>query len=275
MRILHTSDLHFGMPGVAERVTALERFITDEPLDAIVVSGDLSQRTRRREFERAARFVQLCESVAPTIVVPGNHDCAWWMNVCGLGSRRAMFSRYRRLIRDELEPVLRIPGATIVGVNSSQGIQPYTLTTRPRDLSVVGAVRAAQWERARAAFAAAPVSDLRLLVLHHNVLRGSISHRWGLATRARGMAQAAATGAEIICSGHDHGQDAVEATVEGKRFVVSAAGTLTDRVRGGLPSAWNLVEVNGEKIVIEIREWQREAASYRVARRAEFARPRV
>ena len=60
MRIVHASDLHFGRPSVAAQVEALEKFIASEPLDAVILSGDLSQRTRRREFERASAFVRHC-----------------------------------------------------------------------------------------------------------------------------------------------------------------------------------------------------------------------
>ena len=151
-------DLHFGRPSIPAQVEALESYVASESLDAIVISGDLSQRTRRREFARAAQFVRRCESRASTVVVPGNHDCAWWTAPMGLGDYYGMYGRYREYIRNDLEPHVRIAGATIVGLNSAHGIQKYTITSRPRDLSVVGAVRGRQWERARVAFACSEVS---------------------------------------------------------------------------------------------------------------------
>jgi 3',5'-cyclic AMP phosphodiesterase CpdA len=263
MRILHVSDLHFGRHSVAAQVAELERFIAAESLDAIIVSGDLSQRTRRREFERASAFVRRCEAAAPTLVVPGNHDCAWWAGMLGTGGEYAMFRRYREYIRSDLEPTLHVPGATIVGLNSAHGIQSYTLTTRPRDLSVVGAIRGRQWERARLAFALAPASNLRVLVFHHNLLRGNISRRWGLANRASGVVDAALTGAHLVCCGHDHEQDAREVKVADGHMVVSTAGTLTDRTRGGLPGSWNLIEADQTRIVVAIHEWQRDGTFQR------------
>ncbi len=271
MRILHVSDLHFGRHSVAPQVAALERFIATEPLDAIIVSGDLTQRTRRHEFERASAFIRRCEVAAPTLVVPGNHDCAWWTGMLGTGGEYAMFRRYRAYVRSELEPKLHVPGATIVGLNSAHGIQSYTITRRPRDLSVVGAIRGRQWERARLAFALCPASDLRVLVLHHNLLRGNISRRWGLANRAAGVVDAALTGAHIVCCGHDHEQDAKEVRVADRHLVVSTAGTLTDRTRGGLPGAWNLIEADQRRVVVAIHEWQPNGAFHR-ARTAEYPR---
>lgn len=271
-RILHVSDLHFGRHSVPAQVAALEEFIAHGPLDAIVISGDLSQRTRRKEFERAGHFVRRCEERAPTVVVPGNHDCAWWTSFLGAGDTYAMFSRYREYIRSDLEPRISIPGATIVGVNSAHGIQSFTLTSRPRDLSVVGAVRGRQWERVRMAFAIAPPTDLKVLVLHHNVLRGNISRRWGLASRAFGIVDASHTGADVVCCGHDHEERIEEVQSARKRFVVSTAGSLTDRNRGGRPGSWNLIEHDGAILSVSLHEWNDAAREFARARVSKWAR---
>ncbi len=275
MRILHVSDLHFGRSSIPAQVTALEGFMARETLDAIVISGDLSQRTRRHEFASASAFVRRCEERAPTLVVPGNHDCAWWGAVFGIGDSGAMFSRYRELIDSELQPVIQIPGATIVGINSAHGIQSYTLTMRPRDLSVVGAVLPHQWERARIAFSLAPESDLKVLVVHHNILRGKRSNRWGLATRALGVVDAASTGADVVCCGHDHEERVEEVESTQRRFVVSTAGTLTNRVRGGRPGSWNLIEREPDRLSVSLFEWNELRRDFGRARVSTWARPAV
>jgi 3',5'-cyclic AMP phosphodiesterase CpdA len=272
LRLLHVSDLHFGKPSIPVQVEALQEMIKAETLDAIVISGDLSQRTRRREFTRASAFVRLCERRAPTLVVPGNHDCAWWAAMLGLGDRYAMFARYREFIRTELEPRVRVPGATIVGLNSAHGIQRHTLTRRLRDLSVVGAVLTSQWERARIQFALAPAGDLRVLVIHHNLLKGPISNRWGLATRAFGIVDAAHTGADLVCCGHDHEEHVSQVEAARRRFVVSTAGTLTDRTRGGRPGSWNLIEADDTQVRVHLHEWHAPAREFRRARSNGYAR---
>lgn len=272
VRILHVSDLHFGKPSVPRQVEALEAVIRRESFGVIVVSGDLSQRTRTREFRRAQEFVRLCDSRAPTVVIPGNHDTAWWMAPLGIGSLDAMLNRYRRYIRQELEPAVRVPGATIVAVNSSHGIQPYTLTLRLRDLSVVGAVRHEQWERARQLFALAPPADLRILVLHHNLLRGRLSNRWGLASRAGGIASAARTGADVVLCGHDHEEHIADVTVEGRRLVVSTANTLSNMTRGHRPGSWNIVTADAAHICVELWEWRDGTREFARTRRSCYAR---
>jgi 3',5'-cyclic AMP phosphodiesterase CpdA len=271
-RILHASDLHFGRHSVPAQVAALEEFIGREPLDAIIISGDLSQRTRKKEFERASAFVRRCEQRAPTVVVPGNHDCAWWSALLGTGDSYDMFTRYREYIRSDLEPRVNIPGVTIIGINTAHGIQPYTLTARLRDLSVVGAVRGRQWERARMAFSLAPAGDLKVLVIHHNLLRGRLSNRWGLAARAFGIVDAAHTGADVVCCGHDHEERVEEVQSSKRRFVVSTAGTLTDRSRGGRPGSWNLIEYDGAILSVALYEWNAAAGAFSRARVSKWAR---
>lgn len=265
LRFLHVSDLHFGRHSVPEQVEGVKRLMAEEKLDAIVISGDLSQRTRTREFEQAAAFIKLAEARAPVLVVPGNHDTAWWTAPLGFGSVRAMYARYRKYVRDDLEPVLRIPGATIVGLNSAHGIRSFTLTRRLRDLSVVGALLPEQWAKAGREFAAAPAGDAKVLVLHHNLLLGDLSHRWGLSNRAGGIRSALGSGADLVLCGHDHQAkvDAVEPVgPNDRRIVVACASTLTTRVRGGGPGSINAIEVDDETIQVNVLQWSSEAKEF-------------
>jgi len=74
LRLLHVSDLHFGRSSVKAQVEGVERIVAEERFDAVVISGDLTQRTRRWEFDRARKFVEDARRHAPVLVVPGNHD---------------------------------------------------------------------------------------------------------------------------------------------------------------------------------------------------------
>ncbi len=77
-RVLHVSDLHFGRPAVPAHIAAIEARIERERYDVVAVSGDLSQRARSGEFQRAAVLLRDAGRVSRSIVVPGNHDVAWW-----------------------------------------------------------------------------------------------------------------------------------------------------------------------------------------------------
>lgn len=250
VRLLHLSDVHFGRPHVAAHVAAVEAFAAEREFDAIVVSGDVSQRARRGEFRQARAFLERLKNMAPLLVVPGNHDTAWWFGVLNIGIPPLIHGGYRRYISEDLEPTLHIPGATIVGLNSAPGIQLHTLTKRPRDLTVRGALTNKQLEDAKARFAKAPVSDLKVLVVHHNVVPGELSQRWGMTRHEYTLDAIARSGANIVLSGHDHQEKAAVVERRDGKFVASTAGTLSNRSRGGRESAFMTIAADATSISI-------------------------
>ena len=272
MRILQVSDVHFGRHAIASHLAAVARRIADRRYDVVVFAGDLTQRNFRAQYRAARAYLDAARAHAKVFVVPGNHDVAWWWKPVGLGLNWPMLRGYRKWISGELEPVLQLPGVTFVGLNSCHGIRPYTLTTRLRDLSVVGAIRPAQWEKARIAFANAPTGDLKVLVFHHNLLRGDLSNRWGLANRAAGITEALATGADLVLNGHDH-QTRIEAVERGaRRVVVSHSTTLCDRTRGGLPAAFQEIEITPDAITVRACGWDRDMNDFTPRQDRVFAR---
>ena len=150
VRVLHISDIHCGRPFVAEHMAAAESLADTMKLDAIVVSGDFAQRARVSEFRKARAILGRLESIAPTLVVPGNHDTAWWRAPFGMGNVSRLHEHYRRYIREDLEPTLRLPGLSIIGLNSAGGTLPRTLTWYPRDWRVKGGLTPVQLADARA-----------------------------------------------------------------------------------------------------------------------------
>ena len=255
MRLLQLSDVHFGRHAVGAYVDAVVRRVVAGRYDAVVVAGDLTQRNFRWQFRAAKAFLDTLRASAPVLVVPGNHDAAWWWKPLGLGLSAPMLRGYRKWIARDLEPTLSLPGVTIVGLNSCHGIRPYTLTARLRDLSVVGALRAAQWDKARTAFAAAPTGDFKVLVFHHNLLRGDLSRRWGLVNRADGIGEALATGADLVLNGHDHQTRIEEVSLGEHKLVVSHSTSFCERTRGGLPAAFQEVEVGAGELRVRSCVW--------------------
>ena len=235
--VLHVSDLHFGKPAVPEQIAAIESMIDSERYDVVAVSGDISQRARPREFQRGREFLRDASKRSRTIIVPGNHDVKWWRAPLGLGSTSAVYANYRRYIAEDLEPVLHLAGATFVGLNTAHGVRSHTLTWNPRDIGVVGDLRRSQIDKARAAFAASPADDVRVIVMHHNPLKGELSRRHGLAHTKRALGAFADLGVDLVLCGHDH-QDAIHYIEHTKRgTVISTAGTVSNRMRGGRPSS--------------------------------------
>jgi 3',5'-cyclic AMP phosphodiesterase CpdA len=255
MRILQLSDIHFGRHAIAKYATAVTRRVVEGRYQAVVLAGDLTQRNFRWQFRAAKAFLDGLRAHAPVLVVPGNHDVAWWWKPFGLGPRALLLRGYRKWISEDVEPTLSLPGVTIVGLNSSQGVRPFTLTTRPKDVSIVGAIRAAQWAKAKAAFAAAPASDLKVLVFHHNLLRGDLSRRWGLAARADAIGDALNTGADLVLNGHDHQTRIEEVKIGQQSMVVSHSTSFCERTRGGLPAAFQEIEIDAARLTIRSCAW--------------------
>jgi 3',5'-cyclic AMP phosphodiesterase CpdA len=253
--VLHVSDLHFGKPAVPEQIDAIEELIQERRFDVVAISGDLSQRARAGEFLRARAFLRDARRVSHTIVVPGNHDVKWWRAPIGIGNTSALYETYRTYIARDLEPVLHVPGATFVGLNTAHGVKSHTLTWNVRDIGVVGDLRRSQIEKARKEFAESPPDDLRVIVMHHNPLKGEISQRHGLVNTKRVLGAFADLGVDLVLCGHDH-QEAIHYVEHTKRgTVVSTAGTVSNRSRGGRPSSINIITLSPTSINVHTLIW--------------------
>jgi len=255
VRIFHVSDMHFGKPSDADMVLAIEAHIREDRYDVVAVSGDLTQRARAWEFRQARAFLERAASVSRVIAVPGNHDVKWWRSPLHLVGQEAIHSAWQSHLGREREPVLRVPGVTLVGLNTAQGVSFRTLTTRPRDISIIGDLRRMQIERAHHAFTESPPGDARVIVMHHNPVKGELSQRHGLKHTQRILGAFAQIGVDLILCGHDH-QEAIHFVEHTKRgTVISTAGTVSNRSRGGRPSSVNVVTITAAAITVHTLTW--------------------
>jgi 3',5'-cyclic AMP phosphodiesterase CpdA len=253
--IFHCSDLHFGSPAVPEQYEAMEALISEYRFDVVAISGDLTQRARSGEFQRARAFIKHAEVTSKVIVIPGNHDVAWWKAPFGLGDELRMSANYNRYIGENPEPVLHVPGATFAGLNTSHGVTIDTLTWRLRDISIIGIVTKEQIERLRAVFAAAPAGNARVVVMHHNPVKGELSQRHGLKHTAHVLGAFADMSVDLVLCGHDH-QDAIHYIEHTKKgTVISTAGTVSNRMRGGRPSSVNSIRLSPDNIDVSTLVW--------------------
>jgi predicted phosphodiesterase len=227
LSIFHCSDLHFGHPAVPEQYEAIETLIQDSKFDVVVISGDLTQRARSGEFQRARAFIRHAERVSRVVVVPGNHDVAWWLSPFGMGDDRKLLHKYRRYIDADIEPTLRIPGATFVGLNTCHGVIYETLT----------------W-------------------MHHNPVQGELSRRHGLRNTNQVLGAFREMGVDLVCCGHDH-QEAVHYIEHTKKgTIISTAGTISNRARGGRPSSVNSIRLSARDIDVHTLVWSQPARAF-------------
>jgi len=266
--VVHLSDLHFGGYADLAQIEALETFLPTLGAAAVVVSGDVSQRARHGEFQAAHAFLQRLRQHAPVLVIPGNHDIEWWKSPLGLAGSDVKYKKYRRYF-GELTPVLEIPGAVIAGALSSYGVAFGSLTWNLRDVAVKGHLPASETARVTAVFAKAPPGALRILAVHHNILRGAHSRRMGLANWRAAYRRLVASGADLVLCGHDHHEGAGQ--IDGS-LAVSTAGTHSFRTRGGRPSVFNLVAIDDHAIHIRHYRWESATRRFLTSDVYSFAR---
>ncbi|ENW94586.1 metallophosphoesterase family protein [Acinetobacter sp. NIPH 298] len=109
--LLHLSDLHFGTEREA-CMSAIKLFCQQHHPEAIVVSGDLTQRARLKQFYACRQFLDGLS--IPYLVVPGNHDIPLYHVWNRFFSP---FLRYQMFFGD-LETTLETEHFYIVGINS-------------------------------------------------------------------------------------------------------------------------------------------------------------
>lgn len=269
VQILHLGDLHFGGLADVRQIEALESMLPDLRPDAVVIAGDVSQRARHGELQRARAFANRAAETAPVLVIPGNHDVQWWWRPFIPFGKDAIYTKYRRYFGEDLAPTLSIPGAVIASALTAHGVAWGSLTPRLRDIAVKGHLPKREVERVKQVFAGAPADAARVFVVHHNVLRGDLSQRMGLARWRQAQRRIAASGADVVLCSHDHQEGA---DMLGNQVVVSTTGTLSTRMRGGRPPCFNFVTIEPTAVQVTFFRWERDHGKFRPSDTFAFAR---
>ncbi len=249
MTLLQISDPHFGteQPPVLE---ALARLAHEIRPAALLISGDISQRARRAQFEAAREFVTRLSPPA-VVAIPGNHDIPLF-NVFA-----RMFAPYAGFVRAfgaNLEPEWHSEDFLVIAVNT-------TRPSRHKD----GEVSPEQILRVSKRLAAATPKQIRIVVTHQpvHVLRGSEIHN-----RLHGHAEAirawSSAGADIIMGGHIHLPFVAPLhehypELHRRCWVVQAGTAVSTRVRARHPNSVNLIKREDAQTALAER-WDYSAA---------------
>jgi 3',5'-cyclic AMP phosphodiesterase CpdA len=258
--IAHLSDPHFGRIESAT-VQALIATVTEARPDIVVVSGDLTQRAKEREFQEARQFLEALPS--PQIVVPGNHDVSLY-NVLARALRP--LRNYQRYISKELEPFYCDDEIAIVGINTAR-----SLTFKN------GRINQQQVARSCARLETCGENRTRIIVSHHPFDLPETHEVHGLVGCAHmAMAGFARCRIDLILSGHLHmsrtSESAARYKIPGHSALVIHAGTATStRARGELNS-FNIIQVDRSSVAVECLTWNRERSSFFPSVTAQFQR---
>ncbi len=245
-RLVHLSDLHFGAHD-DKLVAAVEARIDAEKPDLVVISGDFTQRARTDQFEQACAFLtRLKERGHEVIGVPGNHDIPLYDVL------RRFFSplaRYRRYIDDSLCPVIELPTAVVLGVNTAR-------SATIKD----GKINDEQIDFIRNTFERVPAHIPRVLVTHHPIFALPTGQGIGepIKNQGRVLDMIGTLGVDVLLAGHNHRashQDSADFVTKSTGALVIQAGTATStRVRGEQQS-FNKIVINGDNVEVTLVGW--------------------
>jgi 3',5'-cyclic AMP phosphodiesterase CpdA len=188
-RILHVSDLHFGARDDPILERGLVALIERVDPEVVIASGDLTNRGRRDEHDRAAAFLKRLGP--PVLAVPGNHDIPYTFPA----RFTSTWSEFERQW-ETTEPEFVGAGAHVVGLNS---VRPWRHQS--------GGVSDAQLERATAKLhnGESAGDKLRVVALHHQMIGAPWrSRKKPVARRTHVLATLVDSGAELIVGGHIH-----------------------------------------------------------------------
>jgi len=269
-RLLHLSDLHFATKdqatvSYAQLAADLRQQGVTDRLDALIVSGDLVNRTEAAEYDAARLFLEHLMtgfglSARQITLVPGNHDVSWHL------AESAYSLRKRAQQRGPLPPGSFVEhGADVIEVRDEDAyrlrFQPFAELYRlikgveypfdyadqatfddPPDSGLLILGLNSAWEidqhfrdrasihpeaLARALLKLGPPSaaQLRIAVFHHPIHSGEDSRIRDTAF----LQQLAVHGFRLVLHGHVHKADSeryrYERAAGGRQIEIVAAGT--------------------------------------------------
>ena len=213
----------------------------------MIASGDLTNRGRRDEHDRAAAFLKRLG--LPVVAIPGNHDIPYTFPA----RFTSTWSEFERQWQTT-EPEFISPGTHIVGLNS---VRPWRHQS--------GGLRQSQLDAAARLLNEAHDGALRVAVLHHHLIGAPWrTRKKPVARRNHVLGSLVDAGAELILAGHIH-QAAVS---ERREFEVSTGGERGVTVaiapglgqprphRRGEARGLHLFEVGSDSLRVETYVWQ-------------------
>lgn len=233
--LFHVSDVHFGV----EDRGALDWFasaVADEKPNAVVCTGDLTQRATNRQYDDARDWFMSLG--VPVMVQPGNHDMPYYNP----------WERFRR-------PYARF-GAMEAAVGKELSFDHAIIV--PLDTNA-----RAQWrwpwsdgivKEKKLAPTLARIRELgddervKLVACHHPLLPDKDESANPTINGDAAFARLAEAGADAVLTGHVHVPFDMDRSRGNRSMRMIGAGTLSTRLRGADPS-YNVVTIAADKQV--------------------------
>lgn len=250
VRIAHLSDIHFGAHD-PEIVAGTEAWLRELQPNLIIISGDLTQRAKKRQFRQASAYLERLRAAGfPVLVVPGNHDVPLYDVV-----RRftAPLDRYKRYISSDLCPWYENDEVAVLGLNTARS---FTIKD--------GRINQKQIDLLRERFAGVSSAKTRILVTHHPLFimpigeQGSLSEAVGRHHEA--IKAVADAGVHVALAGHFHrtyAEDALKMVDNTESVLIMQAGTATStRLRNDELQSFNWIHAHRfDEVELQVIAW--------------------
>jgi len=236
-RLFHVSDLHFGREDRAA-VRWFADLVHAERPDAVVCTGDLTMRARKREFAAAADWLKALG--VPVTIEPGNHDLPYFNPFARL------LDPYRRYdaIEKMIERPLALPDVLLVPLKTTARFQLRNLAH--------GRVSKSGLKAALERLADKPAGALAIVACHHPLIRTGFTGHGDTRGGADALALLAEAGVDAVLSGHVHDAFDVAHHEAGRVVRLVGAGTLSERLRTTPPS-FNELRIEAGRLEIVSR----------------------
>ncbi len=234
MKIIHISDLHFGM----NNLLIIEKFLIEvEELNpqVIIISGDLTQRASQEQYQLMHQFLK--KLPGNVLVVPGNHD----IPVNPFARLFRPFKLYKHYISPQLEVRFANDEVNILGVNSAT---PYKMKDGILNNKTINLIKnhfSGQDER------------LNILFFHHNLNYFSGMHH-PLNNAEEFIDYLKESPIHIVCTGHLHYANIkIIAKNANEQCAILHAGSLSCLRTRDKTNSYYVIDVNQLNCIIDCR----------------------
>ncbi len=230
-RLFHISDVHFGVEDRAALDSVVAAIAAERP-DAIVCTGDLTQRAKHSEYAAAREW--FASLGVPVVLEPGNHDMPYYNPWERFTDPFRRFEALRAAVSGGFES----PDVVLVPLRTTVRAQ----TRFPWSDGVVKPAALRQTVDAIAALKEAGDPRTIIVIAHHPLLGDEGKPGNPTIGGDAAFAQIAAAGADAVISGHVHVPFDQLRTSGGHAMRMIGTGTLSTRLRHEAPASWRVID---------------------------------
>lgn len=241
--LFHVSDTHFGVEDRAA-MNWFAQAVHEEKPDAVICTGDLTQRATHRQYAEAASWFAKLQ--VPVMLQPGNHDMPYYNLWERFRRPYARFGALEAAVGAEivLENALIVPFDTNVPAQLRWPWSDGVVTRRNLDAAL------------RRLEALNDDPRPKIVACHHPLLGEEDGRRNPTIRGDIAFAELARAGASMVLSGHVHFPFDQVRSRQNHAMRMVGAGTLSTRLRHGAPPSYNVIRIDQTGLIeVEHRDF--------------------